>query len=280
MIVLERLGTLDVSAASGCVAHGGRLHVVADDGLALHVYDLVGRPVARHRLFDGELPDEPKARKKAKPDLEALALLPDGSLLALGSGSSERRDRGAWIHLEHGQTDVRLVELGSLYERLAREFTELNIEGVAVHGSSLVLAQRGNGENRENALIHLDLAVAVEGIAGGRLAAEAITAIHPLALGELDGVPLSITDLAPARDGTLRFAAAAEDTEDPYLDGVCKGSVLGLLADEGRVEAWWPLSHVTKIEGLTELPDGTYRLVADADDPAVMAPLFGARMPR
>lgn len=280
MIALERLGTLDVSAASGCVAHGGRLYVVADDGLSLHVYDLAGRPLGGHRLFDGALPKEPKARKKAKPDLEALALLPDGSLLALGSGSSERRNRGASIHLQHDRTDVRLVELGSLYERLAREFAELNVEGVAVHGGSLVLAQRGNGAKRENALIHLDLAVALEGIASGRLAAEAITAIHPLALGELDGVPLSITDLAPALDGTLRFSAAAEDTDDPYLDGVCTGSVVGILGEGGRIEASWPLSPVIKIEGLTELPDGSFLLVADADDPAVMAPLFVARMPR
>jgi len=33
-------------------------------------------PGRLHRLFEGELPDKPKARKTAKPDLEALARLP------------------------------------------------------------------------------------------------------------------------------------------------------------------------------------------------------------
>ena len=62
-----------LSAASGLVQVGQRLFVVADDEHTLAVFDLSGDRAGRlHRLFDGDLPDKPKARKAAKPDLEAL----------------------------------------------------------------------------------------------------------------------------------------------------------------------------------------------------------------
>ena len=57
------------------------------------------RPAAASRLFPGELPLEPQARKAAKPDLEALCLLapsraaPHGALLAVPSGSTAARQR-------------------------------------------------------------------------------------------------------------------------------------------------------------------------------------------
>ena len=89
-----------LSAASALVRVAERLFVVADDELHLGVFDL-GDPAAGRlvRLFEGSLPAEKKARKAAKPDLEALALLPamadfaQGALLALGSGSTPGRTR-------------------------------------------------------------------------------------------------------------------------------------------------------------------------------------------
>ncbi|WP_457447076.1 DUF6929 family protein [Roseateles sp. P5_E4] len=58
-----------LSAASGLVQLGPRLFVVADDEHTLAVFDVSGeRPGQLHRLFGGELPDKPKARRAAKPD--------------------------------------------------------------------------------------------------------------------------------------------------------------------------------------------------------------------
>lgn len=83
-----------LSAASGLVQARQRLFVVADDEHMLAVFDLSGERAGRlQRLFAGELPDKPKARKAAKPDLEALAHLPPwpgcphGALLALGASA-------------------------------------------------------------------------------------------------------------------------------------------------------------------------------------------------
>jgi hypothetical protein len=266
MITLERVATLTVSAASGCVVHDGLVHVVADDDASLHSYTLDGALKRALPLFPDAMPADAKARKKVKPDLEALAVLPDGALLAIGSGSSDRRTRAALIHGDA----VTVIDCGALFARLSRDFEQLNIEGLAVQGGQLVLGQRGNGAKRENALIRLDLKRPL-------LSAESVMSIERLQLGELEGVPLSLTDLALAPDGSLRFSAAAEDTDDPYLDGDCTGSVVGAL--DGTRVAWArPVSEVVKIEGLTHHSADAWLLVADADDPAVKAPLFRARL--
>jgi len=78
-----------LSAASGLVQVGQRLFVVADDEPTLGVFDATGEHPGRlHRLFGGELPDKPKARKAAKPDRgagpsAALAGFPQGALAAI-----------------------------------------------------------------------------------------------------------------------------------------------------------------------------------------------------
>lgn len=278
-IVLERRGVLDVSAASGCVVDGGLVHVIADDDLCLRTYDLSGRPRGSIRLFAGALPAEAKARKRRKPDLEALVRLPDGSLLALGSGSSPARHRGARVFGDGDGPRVEVIDLAPLHAALAGRFDALNLEGAAVVGPHLVLAQRGNGPGRQNALVRLDLAAALAMLDAGRLGPAAIVEVVPVDLGELDGVPLSLTDLARGPDGLLCFAAAAEATDDPYLDGACAGSAIGVVGPAGEVARLWPVAPIVKIEGLACGGDGDLLLVADADDPAVMAPLFGARLP-
>ena len=264
---LELLGRLDISAASGCVIRADSLFVIADDTLSLHEYDLDGRPRGRIPLFGGGLPEDPAARKAAKPDLEALALLPDGSLLALGSGSTDRRMRA--VHVDRGRAEPD--DLAPLYAALRAEIAELNVEGARVVGDALVLSQRGNGRRRENALVRLRLAVVQAGIARGAIDPDAVVAVTPVALGNLDGVPLSITDLCADGAGRLWLSAVAEDTDDPYLDGPCAGSIVALI-DEPLLPR--RLDPAAKIEGLAEAPDGSFRLVADADDPRSPAPLF------
>ena len=65
-----------------------------------------GGPVQLVRLFDGDLPESAKKRKKKKADLESLLHLPPlprcpgGALLTLGSGSRPNRRRGALLGLD------------------------------------------------------------------------------------------------------------------------------------------------------------------------------------
>jgi hypothetical protein len=277
-LTLEKRASLEVSAASGCVVHDGRVLVVADDDVSLHVYSLEGRVLQIVRLFADVMPADEHARKKVKPDLEALAALPDGSVLAIGSGSSPRRARAARVTFSAAGPQVQVIDCAPLFAKLATEFEQLNIEGLVVFGDELLLGQRGNGAKRENALVHLRLSTALSELAQGVLTPASLLRVDPLSLGELDGVPLSLTDLALAPDGTLRFTAASEDTDDPYVDGECTGSVVGAL--EGAHVKWTQaLTPIVKIEGLAHLEGDRWLMVADADDPTVKAPLFTVPLP-
>lgn len=267
---LRQLATLRLSAASALVCQGQNLWVLADDALVLQRYNLNGDWQAELTLLPGELPADAKQRKRLKPDFEALLSLPGDGLLALGSGSTERRCRGCLV--ESGS--VRVIDLSPLYGALAERFQDLNIEGGVVYGGQLLLAQRGNGRGRENALVLLDLTQVLRDLQDGQLSAAALQRIVPLQLPELDGVPLSLTDLSVAPSGALYFTATAEATDSSYLDGACVGSVLGRLDAHLAVVELNRLTPVVKIEGLAFQADGRPLLVADADDPTIASPLF------
>ena len=86
-----------VSAASGVARRGDFVYVIGDDELHLGVFRLSSNAPGRlRRVLGGELPDDHSERSSAKPDLEALTLLPPfeshpyGALLGLGSGSAPR----------------------------------------------------------------------------------------------------------------------------------------------------------------------------------------------
>jgi hypothetical protein len=279
-----------VSAASGLVAVGPWLYVVADDALHLAVFpregDAPGRSV---RLFPGELPLEPLARKAAKPDLEALCLLapfvgcPHGALLAVPSGSTASRQQGAVIPLSAQGTlegEVRALDFAGLYSQLARELGPLNMEGAAVTGGRLRLLQRGNGEQGTDALVDLDLERIVRALEAGRgLGPEVVRTVRRWELGRAGGVRLSFTDASPLPDGRIVFTAAAEDTRDAYADGPVTGSAVGMLAPDGSPLFLDAVDVKVKLEGVNARMEGGrvhLLLVADADDPAVPAPLLEA----
>ncbi|WP_160013643.1 hypothetical protein [Pseudomonas sp. 8BK] len=267
---LRQLATLRLSAASALVCQGQNLWVLADDALVLQRYKLNGDWQAELALLPGELPTDAKQRKRSKPDFEALLSLPGDCLLALGSGSTERRCRGCLVEAD----TVRVIDLSPLYQALAGHFQDLNIEGSVIYRGQLLLAQRGNGRGRENALVLLDLAQVLRDLQDGQLSTAALQRIAPLQLPELDGVPLSLTDLSVAPGGALYFTASAEATDSSYLDGACVGSVLGRLDAQLAIVELSRLTPVVKIEGLAFQADGRPLLVADADDPTIASPLF------
>jgi len=278
MLTLEKVADLEVSAASGLVALGDELCVVADDELFLAVFDRSGAPLRRVPLFAGELPEAHKARKRAKPDLEALALLPDGRLLALGSGSTASRMRSACID-PHGESALRISDWSVLFAELRRDIAELNIEGAAVAEGRLWLAQRGNGASGLNALIELDLELARAALeAGAPIDARSLRAIHIVRLGAIDGAPLSLTDLAAVPGRGLLFSAAAEPSGSTYDDAPVTGSIVGLLTTRGAVVHQLRVAPTCKLEGIAIARDHLW-LVADPDDRAQRAPLFRAAWP-
>ena len=130
-----------ISAASGLVTVRSWQYVVADDELHLGVFPVQAtQPGRLFRLFEGELPADKGDRKKVKPDLEALVLLPSfagythGALFAIGSGSKRNRRQGVLLRLdEHGAIHgkPRAVDLAPLFDAIEQHEHVHKIVGIA-----------------------------------------------------------------------------------------------------------------------------------------------------
>lgn len=281
-----------LAAASGLVITGAHMYLVADDEVHLGWFpagrDGDGRLV---RLFPGELPLAHAARKASKPDLEALLRLPpfgdcpNGALLALPSGTTALRRRGALLELDPVGAIVgaaRAIDVAGFYTVLERALRALNIEGALVRGDALILLQRGSREHPLNALVHLPLREVLEGIvARDAMDAHLPYVVQHVDLGTIDDVALAVTDGTALPDGRLVLTAVAERSPDSYLDGPCVGSAIAVLDDDDRVTALHRLQPTEKIEGVHAWIDGdTVRLLlaTDADDADVAGRLLSAKI--
>ncbi len=282
-----RMRPLHISAASGLVCVGTTMYVVADDELHLGVFSTTElEPGDLIRLFDGALPDVKAERKRGKPDLEALVLLPPfqnfpyGALLAVGSGSRSNRCRGALLGLDvNGAVcgSPRELDLSPLLAPLEDTFPELNIEGAVVFGDELRLFQRGNKRQAANAIIRYSLSRVLDALQSPRADSIEPSATHRLDLGLVRGVPFCFTDAAALPNGDMVFCAVAEDTEDAYRDGACIGAAIGIVENGGHLRSLQRLDQPYKVEGINARLHGDrldLLLVTDADDPGIPAALF------
>jgi hypothetical protein len=278
-----------LSAASGLVKVGAFFYVVADDEYHLGAFPVAGDgPGELIRLFAGTLPTEAAARKKSKPDLEALAYLPafggfpGGALLCIPSGSTAKRHGGALLGLDSGGIAIgapRPIDLSSVYAGLLRDIPALNIEGAAVVGDELLLLQRGNHRHSRNACIRFNLQDVLRVL--GRTGSLDIgpSTITPVDLGDIDGVPLCFSDVAPLPGIGCVFTAIAEDTDDSYIDGPCRGAAIGIMDTDYRVRYLEQLTDPAKVEGVhAEIAGQLLQvwLVTDADDADTPARLLTA----
>ena len=280
-----------VSAASGLVRTGGHIYVAADDERELAVFPATGDgPGHLARFLPGELPADPEQRKRDKPDVEALALLPagpgspGGALLALESGSKPNRRGGVLWDLDADGAltgDPRRLDLPALYAVLEADIPDLNIEGATVAGDRLLLFQRGNGRAGVNAVIGLELAGVLPSLREGLLSPATLIGIVRHDLGEVDGVRLCFSDATAVGDAGVLFSAVAEGGEDTYRDGLCAGAAVGMLRPGGSLDWISPLDPPAKVEGIEAHRAGTdvdLLMVADPDDPGSPAPLLAARL--
>ena len=284
---------MHLSAASGLVCLNSFMYVIADDELHLGVFAAAGsEPGHLIRLLEGELPAGKKNRKKEKPDIEGLTVLPPyarypyGALLAVGSGSRPNRRLGILLGLDASGAVVgspHVVDLEPILAPLQEEFEALNIEGVVVSGDELRLLQRGNKRYSTNAIISFQLSGLLDALRSGSDRPIKPSAIVPVDLGEIDGIPLCFTDGAALPDGETIFTAVAEDTDDPYDDGPCAGAAIGIVDRNGALSSVQRLDHPHKIEGLYARMEGggvQLLLVTDADDAKVPARLYAASFRR
>jgi hypothetical protein len=274
-------------------ARGARLVIAQDDTSFLAILTGAGEvegSIALDHVIAGQRTFESRRKNKHhKLDLEAATSLPDGRVLVVGSGSLPVRERVVLLD----ETGARIVHLPALYAALRGEKrfsgSELNVEGAAVLGDALVLANRGNGApaggvDPVDALIRLPLEALLAHLSGGEL--PVLGPVTAVALGEIGGVRLTLTDLC-ARSGALWFLGSAEASPNAIDDGVVVGSVIGRL--DGAVPRWATLldeggaPSTAKIEGLAWAdPMGTgdeALVVVDRDDPDVPSELLRVRVP-
>ncbi len=131
-----------VSAASGLVRRDHKIYVVADDELSLGVFDLNHSDAnLLFPLLPGQLPLDHRARKREKPDWEALLQINSHQLLAVPSGSTSRRNQGVVVSLDTQglpNAKTQLVNFDPFYLALSKEFNELNIEGCVLTKKHLI----------------------------------------------------------------------------------------------------------------------------------------------
>lgn len=281
-----------LAAASGLVCVRGMLYVVADDEVQLGLFARDGfAPGQLLRLRATVLDLEPKARKRAKPDFEALVALPSmrryeyGALLALGSGSTAQRVCATCVPFDATGKPVatpHTFDLEPWYDAIAAAIGEVNIEGAVVQQDRLLLFQRGNKGRGVNAVLGFeldDLRAALDG--KGVLSQPRPSFVHEYRLGEIDGVPLGFTDAAVLPDGSIVFAAVAEDTNDAFADGASAGAAIGRLDRAGGVQLMRRVRERVKIEDIhAEASARGARLLAvtDADDAEIPAALLSAEL--
>lgn len=277
-----------LSAASGLVLAGAFIYVVADDEMHLGIFDTeTGKPGRLLRLFEGTLPAQRGARKKRKPDFEALCRLPPdavhpfGALLALGSGSTASRCRGAVIGLDGNGAVAgppRTIDAAPVLHALQNVLAVVNIEGAVVVGRELVLFNRGNGKTPENAVVQFDLDDFLN--PAGQKPAPRVRRVD---LGGHEGVPFCFTDAVALPNGDIVFTTVAEDTGDAYEDGPCVAAAVGVLDPSFAVKRLEELDRPYKVEGIAVAGGNRtldLLLVTDADDPRQPSLLLSASLHR
>jgi hypothetical protein len=278
-----------LSAASGLVCAHGRVYVIADDEHHLAEFRDRRSPGRLHQVVAGPLPRDKTARKKRKPDMETLFLLPSradhgDALIALGSGSRKNRQTGLIIGLSaRGKVakGVRRFDLRPLYKPLRDQLgSEINIEGAVVTADAFLLLNRGVAGKSVNAVAYYRLRDLQRLMKGTRVRIRP-TSVRRYDLGAIDGIALGFTDAAALPGGGWLFTAVAEDTDDSVTDGACKGSVLGVVDSRGELLGMHQLLPRMKVEGidLQATQQGfDLCLVTDSDTPARPSALLLAHL--
>lgn len=271
-----------LSAASGLTVVDDLVFVIGDDEHHLAVFQRADAAAGKlRRLLPGDLPRDAKLRKAQKPDFEILLALPaiNGRaglrLLALGSGSTDQRNRGLELEFDAmGQLrEAQMLDLQRLYAEIALLVPEMNLEGAVVKGDELLLFNRGNISNPDTHILATKLSSLTTPNSLGP------TQRKQLLLPSVDGVPLGVTDACLLGDGKILLSAVAEATEDSYADGAVVGSAAILLDERLEILTIQQFDPSRKVEGISgrRVAAGIEMLcVTDADDPDKPAGLYSA----
>ena len=280
-------GPSHLSAALGVARVKNLLYVLADAEPCLGVFDSTSpadAPMTLLRPFEIGPPQAKGQPRTPRPVLSTLAALPPlpgcpfGALLALGNGFMATGKTGvlAVLDPQGGLTGrVAYNDASALFAPLKARLGDLDIEGVFYSSGELRLLQRGKKGDARNACATYDWNLLAPWLVGQKPAPPPPKSIQPLGLGDIDGVPLGLTDGAALAGGAWVFSAVAQQA-----DGTCVGSAVGVVGPDGVVRQVHRLQGAPRVEGLVAKEEGdevVLTLVTDPGNPAQAAQVLQAR---
>jgi hypothetical protein len=243
-----------IPSASGVEVLQNTIYIIGDDSSWLYVLNINAQLTERIALFDSPDLINGRISKKAKPDFEALTLLPVGSsqqLLVAGSGSkSPERDNGYLINVH--TSNIRPVSLTGLYNQLRQQpdvigAGKLNIEGIAANHEQIIFIQRGNVTGN-NVLISYPAEDLYNYLTAKSVHAP-LPVVQPYVLPRLLELQSGFSGITfiPGTSQLL-FTASVEDTANEIDDGEIMGSYIGLIDLHNPENT---KSHLITFEGST-----------------------------
>lgn len=275
--VTDKISLDSLPGASGIGMQQGNFWIIGDDARTCMLFDknfdlkdTVSIPsMLGIRSNNGRVP------KDLKADLEALVVVNDFEVLALGSGSRPTREIAVRISGK-GSYSIEEFTLHKFYQSLRSlaemKNVELNIEAAAILGDYLYLFNRTNG-----LMVSLHYRDFMHHITEGAPLPK--LNVRKLNLPVFNGIKAGISGASFDRgSGRLIITASLELTNDAYNDGEILGSYIGSISvpdledEEGEI-IWTEIPNdgeVMKIESVEVVEyhekDGYYDLVMTVDN--------------
>ena len=297
-------GTSYIKAASGVVANNGSLYIVQDSSRFLAQLTLQTKKISFHPLaaesviskLENPRESYSKFRKERKADFEAITLLPDGTMLILGSGydahqiGSKNHYKNVGVIFDPKTQIFQSLDLAPFYRHLLERSDvvgkekdgispRLNIEGAVVFEDKVAFFHRSNyNKNFHDAVIIYNLQAWLTAVEKSQWQLQELS-LQQLNFGfvQKDGkkFPITLND-ATYKQGFFVIPLACEI--DKIVDGkdidgeVVWTGIAKIKVDNPQSCEMYHLinKNLPKVEGLYPVSDGASKwkffAVHDIDD--------------
>ena len=228
--MLKEIKKLDhYSSASGIEYFRNHYYVIGDDANNLLILDEAFNPKDSIQLYSF---NEKRIPKKIKPDLEAITVTKNGTLLIVGSGSLAPTRNTAWI-IDPVTKQKDSIRLDIFYQRLKLNgLEEINIEGICSMPGSVVFSNRGSKGYPKNHLIFTN-----EDFLKDQTNARLI--IVPVGSNTDSSFFNGVSGLAySTKSDRLIITVSTEDTRNNMDDGAIGKSYLWIVKNISSKKGW------------------------------------------
>ncbi len=228
--MLKEIKKLDhYSSASGIEYFRNHYYVIGDDANNLLILDEAFNPKDSIQLYSFS---EKRIPKAIKPDLEAITVTKNGTLLIVGSGSLAPTRNTAWI-IDPVTKQKDSIRLDIFYQRLKLNgLEEINIEGICSMPGSVVFSNRGSKGYPKNHLIFTN-----EDFLKDQTNARLI--IVPVGSNTDSSFFNGVSGLAySTKSDRLIITVSTEDTRNNMDDGAIGKSYLWIVKNISSKKGW------------------------------------------